>query len=56
MNRIILIIINTNVKKNVIDVDIPFDKPLNNDLVVDTEKRKPEEIALEIINKIKFLN
>ena len=37
-------------------VDIPFDKPLNNDLVVDTEKRKPEEIALEIINKIKFLN
>ena len=43
-------------KKNVIDVDIPFDKPLNNDLVVDTEKRKPEEIALEIINKIKFLN
>jgi len=43
-------------KKNVIDVDIPFDKPLNYDFEINTEKKEPEKIALEIINKIKFLN
>ena len=43
-------------KKNVVDVDIPFEKPLNSNLTINTEKRKPEEIALEIISKIQFLN
>ena len=43
-------------KKNVVDVDIPFEKPLNSNLTINTEKRKPEGIALDIISKIQFLN
>ena len=42
-------------KKNVVDVDIPFDKPQKCDLSIDTENKEPEHIAMEIIKNIKIL-
>jgi adenylylsulfate kinase-like enzyme len=40
-------------KKNVVDVDIPFEQPKNCDVWVDTEKNTPEECVKEILKKIK---
>ena len=37
--------------KNVLDVDIPFEDPINCDLTINTENQKPETIASEIISK-----
>ena len=42
-------------KKHVVDVDIPFDLPINNELSIDTEKKKPGSIVEEIIKKLKLL-
>ena len=42
-------------KKNVVDVDIPFDKPEKCDLSIDTENKEPELIATEIIKNIEIL-
>lgn len=39
-------------KKNVVDVDIPFEDTLTCDLEINTENKKPEEIVAEIITKI----
>ena len=39
-------------KKNVVDVDIPFEKPENSDLEIDTENKNPELIIKEILKKI----
>ena len=36
-------------KKFVVDVDIPFEKPIKANLVVETEKDTPEKIAEKII-------
>jgi adenylylsulfate kinase-like enzyme len=36
-------------KKNVVDVDIPFEKPLKAELTIDTENSVPEEIVKKII-------
>lgn len=41
-------------KKNVVDVDIPFDKPINCDMQIDTENKSAEESVQEILKKIKF--
>ena len=41
-------------KKNVVDVDIPFENPVKADLVIDTESATPEEIAQKIIKDLKF--
>ena len=43
-------------KKNVVDVDIPFEHPENCDLEVDTENKNPEAAVKEILEKIKILN
>ena len=43
------------VKKHVVDVDIPFDKPVNCDISIDTEKQKPESVTEEIVKKLKLL-
>ena len=43
-------------KKNVVDVDIPFDKPSTCDLEIDTENKSPDEIFKEIIKKISLDN
>jgi len=40
-------------KKNVVDVDIPFEHPENCDLEIDTEKNNPEKCVEEILKKIK---
>ena len=42
-------------KKHVVDVDIPFDLPINNELSIDTEKKRPGSIVEEIIKKLKLL-
>ena len=42
-------------KKYVVDVDIPFEKPKNCELTVDTEKNKPESAAKNIIKKFKLI-
>jgi len=42
-------------KKHVVDVDIPFDIPKKSELSIDTEKREPNSIAEEIIQKLKLL-
>mgnify|MGYP006077406451 CR=1 FL=1 len=39
-------------KKNVVDVDIPFEKPENSDLEIDTENKSPDLIIKEILEKI----
>ena len=39
-------------KKHVVDVDIPFDIPKKSELSIDTEKREPNSIAEEIIQKL----
>lgn len=39
-------------KKNVVDVDIPFEDTLTCDLEINTENKKPEEIVTEIIKNI----
>ena len=36
-------------KKHVVDVDIPFEKPVEAELIVDTENSSPEEISKKII-------
>ncbi len=41
-------------KKNVVGVDIPFEKPINANLTIDTEKNQPEFVADEILNKLKL--
>ena len=41
-------------KKNVVDVDIPFEHPENCDLEVDTENKNPEAAVKEILEKIKI--
>ena len=42
-------------KKNVIDVDIPFEKPSNSNLILDSEKNKPKDLAKVIIKKLKLI-
>ena len=42
-------------KKHVVDVDIPFDLPINSELSADTENKKPSAIVDEIIEKLKLL-
>ena len=41
-------------KKYVIDVDIPFDKPKNSDLVINTENQSPADVANKILKKIRL--
>ena len=41
-------------KKNVVDVDIPFDKPINCDMQIDTENKSAEESVQEILKKLSF--
>ena len=41
-------------KKNVVDVDIPFEFPQKADLIIDTEIFTPEEIAKKIISHLKL--
>ena len=41
-------------KKFVIDVDIPFEKPLKSDLTINTEGKKPEDIADTILRELKI--
>ena len=41
-------------KKFVIDVDIPFEKPLKSDLTINTEGKKPEDIADTILREQKY--
>lgn len=41
-------------KKNVVDVDIPFESPKKADLVIDTETLTPEKIANKIIKEMKI--
>ena len=36
-------------KKHVVDVDIPFEKPIKAELTIDTENSTPEEISKKII-------
>lgn len=43
-------------KKNVVDVDIPFDNPSTCDLEIDTENKSPDETFKEIIKKINLDN
>ena len=40
-------------KKYVID-DIPFDKPKNSDLVINTENQSPADVANKILKKIRL--
>jgi len=42
-------------KKDVVDVDIPFDKPEKCDFSINTENKEPELIAMEIIKNIEVL-
>tara|TARA_Y100000590_G_C15551276_1_gene951010 strand:- start:530 stop:1069 length:540 start_codon:yes stop_codon:yes gene_type:complete len=39
-------------KKNVVDVDIPFEQPIKGELTIETDKDDPENIANEIIKKL----
>ena len=41
-------------KKFVIDVDIPFEKPINCDLLINTENKSPLEVSDQILNRIKL--
>lgn len=41
-------------KKNVVDVDIPFEDPINCDLIIESEKKNPDEIAKNIIESLKL--
>ncbi|OUW23202.1 MAG: hypothetical protein CBD34_03770 [Rickettsiales bacterium TMED174] len=41
-------------KKNVVDVDIPFETPINCELIIDSENKEPTVIADEILKKLKF--
>ena len=41
-------------KKNVVDVDIPFEKPINCEMTVETDKDNPENIAKNIIQELKL--
>ncbi len=42
-------------KKYVVDVDIPFDAPKNSEISINTEDKNPENIASQIISKLKLL-
>ena len=39
-------------KKFVVDVDIPFEKPTNANLVIETENETPEKIAKKIVKEL----
>ena len=39
-------------KKFVVDVDIPFEKPINANLIIETENDLPENIATKIIKRL----
>ncbi len=39
-------------KKNVVDVDIPFEDPKKSDLIVETDNKNPSSIIEEILQKI----
>ena len=41
-------------KKNVVDVDIPFEETSTCDLVIDTENKEPINIVNEIIKNLKL--
>lgn len=41
-------------KKHVVDVDIPFEKPINAELTIDTENAPPDKIAKKIIESLKL--
>ena len=41
-------------KKNVVDVDIPFEKPINAELTIDVENISPDEISKKIIERLKL--
>ena len=41
-------------KKNVVDVDIPFERRINCELIIDSENKEPTVIANEILKKLKF--
>ena len=41
-------------KKNVVDVDIPFEHPESCDLEINTENKNPESIVKEILDKLKI--
>jgi len=41
-------------KKHVVDVDIPFEKPINADLTIDVENISPDEISKKIIERLKL--
>ncbi len=41
-------------KKNVVDVDIPFETPINCELIIDSENKEPTVIVDEILKKLKF--
>ncbi len=41
-------------KKNVVDVDIPFEKPINCEHTIETENKEPAAVAEEILKKIKI--
>jgi adenylylsulfate kinase-like enzyme len=43
-------------KKNVVDVDIPYENPSTCDLEIDTENQSPDEIFKEIIKKLNLEN
>jgi adenylylsulfate kinase-like enzyme len=42
-------------KKNVIDVDIPFENPKNSNLIINSERTDSEIIANNIIKKLKLI-
>ena len=41
-------------KKHVVDVDIPFEKPINAELTIDVENISPDEISKKIIESLKL--
>jgi len=43
-------------KKNVVDVDIPFEDPINCDLRIQSDLKSPDEIAENIIQGLKYKN
>ena len=43
-------------KKNVVDVDIPYEDPKNCNLVINTENKDPLDIVSEIKKNLGFLN
>ena len=38
--------------KNVVGVDLPFDEPLENDVIIDTKNMTPSSISLQILKQI----